>query len=585
MQRPETGQATEEIKRLRRALARSPSDLDLGLMLGSALHGTGDYVGSALALQQVLRQHPDHLQTLLLLARSLARSGNIVAALEALARAQESDHSNTQAWQVGAALAAQIHNWSELLRIASAWTAFHPNNLDAWQALSRAHFEESRFREAIEAFESVLRLAPNNPSHLVSAARLHIAAANYDSARRYLSAAQELAPENGELLYTLSRLHHMTGELGVAEEFCRLAIAALPRFAPAYVTLGTLREGRLQDQDIERILQLFNEPSIHPEYRAMLGFTLGDAFDRKRDYDSAFGFWDSANLLNSKISEREGIHYKPEQFEQECELLEALFAEPVVLPHSPSESTQPRPIFIVGMPRTGTTLIESILASHSTVYGAGELPALYDIHEELMPVARSLGIAPAREMIRTQAQAWRNRYLAALPPLGGAEKLVDKQPLNFRSVGLIKLLFPESPIIYTRRAAMDVGFSIYRHKFSKNWPCAHNLRDIGHYYGVHVRICELWQRLYPGAMYVADHANLVGDKEAEIRRLLAFADLDFEPACLMPHKTKRPIATFSSVQVQQPVSAMYCNRAAPYVSHLMPLNEALRNMGITIPSV
>lgn len=577
---PEISQETAEVQRLRQALARNPGDLDLGLMLGSALHQAGNYASSALALQQVLRQHPGHTQTLLLLARSLARSGNIAAALEVLAKAQEMDPSSLQTWQVGAALAAQVSNWSELLRIATTWTAIHPDNLEAWQALSQAHFEESRFRKAIEAFESVLRLSPNNPSYLVSAARLNIAAADYDSARRYLSTAQELAPEYGELLYTWSRLHHMTGELALAENFCRRAIAALPRFAPAYVTLGTLREGRLQDQDIETALQLFNDPSIHPEYRAMLGFTLGDAFDRRRDHDSAFRFWDAANLLNGKISEREGILYQPERFEQECELLEALFTEPIVLPPSQQESIHPQPIFIVGMPRTGTTLIESILASHSTVAGAGELPALYDIHEELMAIARSRGIAPAREMIRAQAQAWRNRYFTALSPSGGAVKVVDKQPLNFRSVGLIKLLFPEAPIIYTQRAAMDVGLSIYRHKFSKNWPCANSLRDIGHYYGVHVRICEFWQRLFPQAMYVADHAALVSDQDAEIRRLLIFTGLEFEPACLMPHKTRRAIATFSSVQVRKPVSAKYTNRSAPYSVHLAPLSEALRSMGV-----
>lgn len=585
MQQPEPGQVTQEVTQLRQAFARQPGDLDLGLMLGSVLHGVKDYSGSALVLQDVLRQHPDHHQTLMLLARSLARMGKIAQALEILAQAQKHEPSSSQAWQVGAALAAQINDWPELLRIARHWTVFHPKEIAAWQALSRAHFEASRFREAILAFESVLSLEPKNPAHLVSAARLQIAAANYDSARNFLSAARELAPDSGELLYTLSRLYHMTGELVLAEEFCLRAIAALPQFAPAYVTLGVLREGRLKDHEIELISRLFHDPSTHPEYRAMLGFTLGDAFDRKGEFDAAFNFWDIANQINGEISEREGIRYIPEAFEEECRLLAALFAEPISLSISTQASPKVDPIFIIGMPRTGTTLIESVLASHSTVFGAGELPALYDIHEELMAELRAHGVAAARELIQTQAQVWRKRYFDALPPLGGALRVVDKQPLNFRSVGLIRVLFPDSKIIYTRRAAIDVGLSIYRHKFSKNWPCAHNLRDIGHYYGVHERICELWRQLYPGAMYIADHATLVSDKESEIRRLLMFAGLDFEAACLMPHKTKRPIATFSSVQVQQPVSAMYSNRAAPYISHLMPLSLALQKMGISNPEV
>ncbi len=581
MQRPKIEPTTENIQRLRQEIARNPGNLDVALMLGSALHGIGDFIGSASAFRNLLNQHPDHPHALLLLARSVARSGDIAGALQVLAQAQRVDPSNPQVWQVSAVLAAQIRDWSELLRIAKTWTIIQPHALDAWQALSHAHFEESRFSESITAFEPVLKLEPNNSSHLVSAARLEIAAANYDSARRFLHAAQELTPHSGELLYTLSRLHHMTGELSAAEDYCRRAIRAQPRFVPAYATLGMLNEGRMAEADIEVMLQLFSDPAVHSEYRVMLGFSLGDAFDQKRDYDRAFSFWDGANHLNSMISEREGIVYEPEQFERDSELFNTLFAEPIELPlqlqELNRELTQPTPIFIVGMPRSGTTLIESILASHSTVHGAGELPALYDIHEELMAVVRERGVAAAREEIRTQALGWRQRYFAALPPLSGAVNVVDKQPLNFRSVGLIRLLFPGSPIIYTRRPAMDVGLSIYRHKFSKHWPCAHSLRDIGHYYAVHVKICEMWLQRFPHNIHIADHAVLVSDQEIEIRRLLAFVKLKFESACLTPHTTKRPIATFSSVQVKQPVSAIYSNRAAPYSAYLSPLHEALRD--------
>ena len=579
MQQPKLGQATENIELLRQALARNPGDLDVGLMLGSALHGVGDYIGSASALKNVLTQHPDHCYTLLLLARSLARAGNIAEALEVLAKAQKIDPSDPQAWQVAAALAAQVRDWSELLRIAHTWTTFHPHAIDAWQALSRAHFEQSRFSEAISAFDPVLKLESKNPLHLVSAARLEIAAAHYEAARRLLDEANELAPESGELLYTLSRLHHMTGELSLAEDFCRRAIGVLPRFAPAYVSLGTLCEGRLEETEINAALQLFNDATVHPEYRVMLGFTLGDAFDHKGEYERAFNFWESANRLNSLISEREGIVYEAERVERECELIKALFAEPIELPVHPQALGEPEPIFIVGMPRSGTTLIESILASHSIVYGAGELPTLYDIHEELMVVLRNSGVIAAREMICTHAHAWRNRYFAALPQLAGATKVVDKQPLNFRSVGLIRLLFPNSPIIYTRREPMDVGLSIFRHKFSKNWPCAHSLRDIGHYYRVHEKLCESWREKYPQAMHVVDHAELVKNLDFEIRQLLKIANLDFETACLTPHKTKRPIATFSSVQVKKPVSNRYSNRFVNYSSHLEPLRDALRTSG------
>lgn len=582
MQRPNLGQAKVDIQQLRQALARNPGDLDVGLMLGSALHGAGDYTGSVLALQQVLRQYPDHPQTLLLLARSLARSSNIADALKVLAHAQSVDTSNSQVWQVSAALAAQVRDWTELLRIANTWTQVFPKAIDAWQALSRAHFEESRFSEAILAFASVLELESNNPAHMTSAARLEIAAGNYPAAHRLLTAAQELAPRSGELLYALSRLYHMTGELRDAEDYCRRVIAVMPHFAPAYVTLGTLCEGRLNDAEIKVILRLFDDPSMHPEYRAMLGFTLGDAFDKKRDFDRAFRYWENANEISLDISKREGVIYRPEQFEEEYQLLQLLFSEPIAVSATVRNSLEIIPIFVVGMPRTGTTLIESILASHSEVHGAGELPTLYDIHEELMSVARDRGIPAAREYIILKANIWRQCYIAALPSINGKSRVVDKQPLNFRSVGLIRLLFPQSPIIYCQKAPMDVGLSIYRHKFSKNWPCANSLADIGHYYGVHVRICQFWEKLFPQYMYVFDHAELIRAPEIEIRRLLDVVGLDFESTCLTPHKRKRAVATFSSVQVQKPLSAAYSNRSSNYLSHLSPLYDALQNSGVAI---
>lgn len=583
MQQPQVGQAAENIELLRQAVARNPGDLDVGLMLGSALHGVGEYVESAVALKNVLKQHPDHPYTLLLLARSLARSGNIAEALEALAKAQKIDPTDPQAWQVGAALAAQIRDWPELLHIALSWTEFHPQALEAWQALSRAHFEESRFEEAIAAFEHVLKLAPNNPSHLVSAARLHIAATNYDSARQLLDAAHQLAPSSGELLYTLSRLYHMTGELAAAEDYCRRAIAVLPKFAPAYVALGTLCEGQLQNLEIQIITQLFQDKTTHPEYRAMLGFTLGEALDRKGEYGQAFIAWEHANHINAMISEREGFLYQAKQFENDVQILAELFAEPLASPPTPPATEKMRPIFVVGMPRSCTTLVESILASHSTVYGAGELPTLYDIYEELLTVARVQGVSAARDLLCHNASAWRDRYLAALPQAGDAICVVDKQPLNFRAVGLIRMLFPESPIIYTQRSPLDIGLSIYRHKFAKDWPCAHRLADIGHYYGVHARMMSLWLERHPESIHVVDHAVLVEDTDAQIRHLLDFAKLVFEPACLSPHKTKRHVATFSSVQVQRPLSAAYSHRSSPYTAQLAPLRQALLNAGVNVP--
>ena len=570
----------EVIGILRTKVARNPGDLESALMLGSALYQAGDPQGSATVLRGVLARHPDHHQSLLLLARAEARSGEPAAALTTFSRAQQANPDDVSAWQVAAALAAELRDWSELLRIGQGWTQAHAGSVAAWQSLSRAWFEESQFNEALASFDRVLELEPHRAEHLISAARMAIAAQSYDLARRHLDAAQQLAPQSTELLFAFCRWYHLNGELDIATEYCQRVLAAAPDYVPAYIELGILRQGRLTAAEIDTVARLFQSDKLHPENRVMLGFTLGDALGRQGDVDRAFDAWDRANAINHQLSEREGYVYRPAEFERELQMLDALFVDPVEL--EALEPSTARPVFVLGMPRSGTTLVETILASHSRVYGAGELPALYDIYEELLQVARTQGVEVARALIADNAASWRERYLAALPDHGGCDLVVDKQPLNFRCIGLIRALFPDAPIFFMRRQPMDVGLSIYRHKFAKSWPCAHRLADIGHYLGIHEQIFAYWVERYSSAINVVDYAELVSAPEAGIRALLENAGLEFEPACLEPHKTRRRVATFSSVQVQNPVSTEYSDRSAPYRARLQPLREALLKTGLDI---
>ncbi|MEE4186218.1 MAG: sulfotransferase, partial [Gammaproteobacteria bacterium] len=187
-----------------------------------------------------------------------------------------------------------------------------------------------------------------------------------------------------------------------------------------------------------------------------------------------------------------------------------------------------------------------------------------------------------RSLIEVNSESWRQRYLSALPDYGDADNVVDKQPLNFRSIGLIRVLFPDSPILFMRRHAVDVGLSIFRHKFAKSWPCAHHLADIGHYYGIHERMFRYWVSRPEVALTVVDYSHLVRNPDTAIHALLASSGLDFEPACLQPHKTRRQVATFSSVQVQNPVTTRYINRSAPYAQLLQPLRDELLRAGVEV---
>jgi len=520
-----------------------------------------------------------------MLAREKTRAGNLPEALSLLIEVNRTDPDNTDAWSLACTLAAKLRNWSLMMQTAGAWTRYSPESVQAWQSLSHACFEQKLLVDSLAAFDNVLALEPNNYRHRVSAARIATAAEKFEIAKQHLNQAEKMNPGSCEVLLASCRLNYLTGEFAQAESDCRKALAISPNLAPAYITLGQLTQGKLSDNEISTLQRLLAVPRLHLEYKASLYFTLGDALDCKGEINGAFAAWQEANRVNLHISRQEGIRYQRSHQEEEVDIIKALFPDDDQSSSPVTESTgKAQPIFVLGMPRSGTTLIESVLASHSTVQGGGELPVLTEIHDELIALARRIGVSEAREAMTCKMDHWRERYLSALPDKGQTQWVVDKQPLNYRSIGLIKLLFPELPIIATERHVLDVGLSIYRHDFTKNWPCAHRLEDIGHYLGIHDQIMSHWASTCSNSFHAVNHSSVVANPEKEISKLLSFAGLAEEPACFAPHKTKRSISTFSAVQVRQPVSAAFSGRAQRYIPHLEPLIAALKDAGIDMTS-
>ncbi|HRX37970.1 MAG TPA: sulfotransferase [Parvularculaceae bacterium] len=574
------GRTQEAANLLEQAAAMRPDDAELALLLGSALYHLGDYATSLEKLTRAAALAPQRHDAHLLLARSAIKAGDAPRAFAALDAARRLRPEDERAYALAAALATEERDWPFLVRMARLWTEAIPASPEGWSQLARGYLEDSAFSPALEAAARAADLAPTDLSRLVAAARIALAGQRYDAARGYLDRARALAPESSDVLFAQARLHHLLGELAQAETACRRVIAAAPAYAPAYAELSALREGALSDAEMAAVERLLADKTLHADYRAMLCFALADALDKQGAPEKAMAHYEAGNAVNLEIAARENLAYDAQAQEENIRLLKDVFSVPIKIDAGALGPASVRPIFIVAMPRSGTTLLESIIAAHSKAHGAGELPMLPRLHRELMDCAREKGANSARALLKSSAPAWRARYFEALPPFGDAEAVVDKQPINFQSLGLIRALFPEAVILHIERAPIDCGFSIYRHNFSKNWPCAHRLSDIAHYYALYRRIVEFWRNAGAAPDLDLRHETLARAPEREVPRILEACRLPFEEACLSPHAQQRPIATFSGVQARQPISARYASRYEAYAPLLATLDAALKSEGV-----
>ncbi|HSD75484.1 MAG TPA: sulfotransferase, partial [Steroidobacteraceae bacterium] len=268
----------------------------------------------------------------------------------------------------------------------------------------------------------------------------------------------------------------------------------------------------------------------------------------------------------------EGRRYDPAQIERRTDRLIQLSA--ASLPDVARDAARPRPIFIVGMPRSGTTLIEGVLGAHSRVFACGERPTMQQILRAWLAMDEAAQ-TPGTETL----QEWATAYCRDLPNLGGADQVTDKHPLNFEAVALITHLFPDAAIVNLQRDPVETCLSIYCQEFNKHWSFAHRLEDIGHYYGHYAHLTAHWERAFPGRLVTIQYEDFVENFERAGRVLVEACGLEWEPQCLQFQTTPRAIATFSTVQVRDPIR-LGEPRAERYAQHLAPLMAAFESAGV-----
>lgn len=428
-----------------------------------------------------------------------------------------------------------------------------------------------RAAEAGAVFQDLVRKRPKHPGavHYLGVALMRLN--QFAEAQKLIEHSIRLTPDRAEFHHNLGAVHRALGRFGEAEKSYRRAIELKPDYAEAWFNYSAVKRFRSEEDaallgEIEAELK---QESLSEIDREFLHFAAGKIADDQGNYDAAFGHYRKGNQLR-------GHEFDRAEFLELIDRLERVF--PVEAFQKTTGSDSEEPIFIVGMPRSGTTLVEQMLASHPAVEGAGELP---DIRAIAGTIAQHTGGVAYPENVTTLTESafggFAVHYLKLREPLRGPEtqRIIDKMPSNFLHVGLIRLLFPRAKVVHLVRDPRDTCLSCWFQRFRTGHEYSADLGDLGFYYRIQERLMRHWKSVLPGFVHTLHYEQLVEEPEPNLRALLDFCGLDWDDACLRFHETKRAVLTASNQQVRTPLNRRGLARWKNYEAHLTPLIAAL----------
>jgi tetratricopeptide (TPR) repeat protein len=607
------GRHSEAADAFREALALRPHDPTCHTNLGTALRALDqkdqarDHFGRALEIEPDFAPALTNLGQLLLdlgqardalpycqraadLQPSLAEThNNLGNALHALGRPAEARDCYAQAIRLSPQMAQACVNlgrtlqedgeWDEALPWLRRATEIEPRSLVFLALLAEATVERELFDEAIACYQRMLEIDSNLAATHNALGWLLQESGRLDEAAYHLTTTLSLRPDFAIAHVNLGGIHEKLGDFAAAETCFRAALADVQARSSALARLAMLLRGGLPDADIERIEEHLAGSDGSDPARMNLLFGLAGVWDARRSYSQAAQCAREANQLARDQLARRNRSYQPDEHEQLISGLIHSLDSAFFTRLSAAGLDTRRPVFIIGLPRSGTTLIEQILASHPQVHGAGELSLARADFEAIPDLLGRDGEPPfacigdLTEAAARQLASGHDRRLAELEG-GTAARILDKMPDNYVHLGLIAALFPEATLIYCRRDFRDIAVSCWLTGFrSVRWTNA--TEHIASRFHQHARLMNHWRSVLPRSIHQVDYEETVADLEGTARRLVAACGLDWHPACLQFHRTSRPIRTASFAQVRQPVYPSSVARWKNYQVELAELFAAL----------
>lgn len=600
------GKFDEAIGHHRQALQMKPRQARPYFNLGNACRQMNDFIGAAENFRLASQYQPGFFEALANLGAALVKLRQFEEALPSLEEAACLNPSNPEIHRTLGNVYQQLGRSSQAAQSLSHVVRLWPQDLYAWSALGEVLLAQGNFRDALAAYEQALRLSPRDPDLLNRTGHLHQYVGNmeeamqcfrqalqhnprlidavvhlsntlatqtrYDESRQCLESALQASPGEPRLLGVLANVYEKLGDYAKAHEIIQPLVESRVKEPIVGVVFGALsKRVERQEEAIRYIEELLQQTQFSSADRQQLHFVAGKLYEGTSNYEMAFHHYKNANEVVRQVYDAAS------QERLVSDLIAAYTAD--FLASAPRASVHSdRPVFIVGMPRSGTTLVEQILASHPQVYGAGELKDVFGLMADLPGLLGSREPYPQclRQLTPSALDVLARRYLDRLASLSAvAARVTDKLPANFLHLGLIELLFPAARIIHCVRDPRDTCLSCYFQDFGARHAYSADLAHLGAYYRQYERLMAHWKTVIQLPFLEIRYENMVEDQETWSRRLLEFCGLPWDDRCLRFYESGRAVNTASYDQVRRPMYKTSAGKWKHYEPYLEPLLKAL----------
>ena len=477
------------------------------------------------------------------------KAGRLKLAEETYKKVIKKDKDNIDALRLLGLLAFKTKDYDISERLFMRVLEIDPTFSLAWDNLAKLFRVQNKLSKSIPAFENLIKLDPFNFEALVSLGTIYIKLSKYHQGINLYEKSLTIKPENPRVYLSLGHALKTIGQREKSEIAYHNAIKFYPFSGEAYWSLANLKTYKFSKKEISNMKLAINK-NIHPNEQIQMHFALAKALESNNQFEDSFNHYKEGNWL-----QRKQIKYNSEEYKLSIDDVITFFKSNKDIFKSRANIKNDDPIFILGLPRSGSTLIEQILSSHSLIDGTQELPNIMAISRDIKLIDPNNGYPNNLMDIDTssfndfgQKYIDETRWARSSKPF-----FIDKMPNNFVHIGLIKLILPNAKIIDARRNPMDACFSCFKQYFAKGQHFTYDLDDIARYYKDYLRLMDFWNELLPREIFTINYEDIINNPNKKIRELLNFCNVEFENSCLDFHKSKRPVKTASSEQVRQPM--------------------------------